>query len=44
LEDEAARLRSANQQLALERHDKEVASSEYKSRLTVLDEKVRVRM
>jgi len=39
LEDEAARLRNANQQLALERHDKEVASSEFKSRLTVLDEK-----
>jgi len=42
LEDEAARLRSANQQLAAERHDKEVASNEFKSRMTVLDEKVRV--
>ena len=40
LEDEAARLRSSNQQLALERHDKQVAASECKSRLTVLDEKV----
>lgn len=41
LEDEVARLRAQATQLTAERHDREAAASEARSRMVVLDEKVR---